>query len=226
MKTLTLSGWGQPSDALANIAPGAAVFDYSAYADTGQATQALRAFVDAEHVIGWSLGGQLALHAIAAGALQPRRLTLIGVPFQFVKNDVVVQAMDRFTFDTFRNNYATAPERTATRFHSLLAKGDREARAVMQGLSNHPEIANATRWLPWLDVLDHQPLSMLAMDAAPATTIIHGSQDAIVPVAQAHMLAAALPGARVDIWEGAAHAPHLHDGARLQAAMQQQRSAA
>lgn len=225
MKTLMLSGWGQPADAMAHVAPDAATFDYSVYATTEQAVEALHLFRDAEHIVGWSLGGQLALHAIAAGALHPRRLTLIGVPFQFVKGGAVDHGMDRFTFDTFRSNYATDPERTATRFHSLLAKGDREARSVMQGLSNHPEIANAARWLPWLDALDRQPPSMLALRIAPATTIIHGSQDAIVPVAQAHMLAAALPDARVDIWDGAAHAPHLHDSARLRSAMQQ-RSAA
>lgn len=217
MKTLTLSGWGQPADALDPIARDAICFDYSDYPDTARALEALRA-LNPDHVIGWSLGGQLALHAIVAGALNPKKLTLIAPAFQFVKGGTVDDGMDRFTFDTFRSNYATDPERTATRFHSLIAKGDSKMRNVMQGLRNHSQIAQAARWLPWLDALDREPVSRLSLAMVPPTTIIHGTQDAIVPVAQAHMLAQTLPKARVEIWEGVAHAPHLHDTERLRSA--------
>lgn len=218
MNILTLSGWGQPANALQAVVPESRTFDYSSYADSRAAIAALQSLPPPEHVIAWSLGGQLALHAIAAGALTPARLTLIGVPFQFVQGGAVHQAMDRFTFDTFRGNYAADPERTATRFHGLLAKGDRNPRGIMQGLKNHPAIADAARWLPWLDALDHEPVSGLSLTAVPATTIIHGAEDAIVPVAQAQLLAQALPHARVEIWEGVAHAPHLHDANRVRSA--------
>lgn len=219
MSTLTLSGWGTPADSVAAaVAPGAAVFDYSAHATMAQALGGLRAFHDAEHVMGWSLGGQLALHAIAAGVLRPKRLTLIATPYQFVKDANVTEAMDRFTFDTFRANYQTDPERTATRFNGLVAKGDRQMRAVMSRLALHERVEDTARWLPWLDTLDHAPVSSLQMLGAPQTTIIHGAQDAIVPVAQAQLLAQALPHARVEIWEGVAHAPHLHDADRLRSA--------
>lgn len=216
MSTLALSGWATPADSVAKaIAPEAASFDYSAHANIEQAINALKEFHDVEHIIGWSLGGQLALHAIASGALNPARLTLISTPFQFVQGGAVKQAMDRFTFDTFRTNYLADPERTATRFNSLVAKGDGQMREVMSKLDLHTDVTDTGRWLPWLDVLDRNPVSMLALASAPATTIIHGTQDTIVPVAQAQLLAEALPNARVELWEGVAHAPHLHDAARL-----------
>lgn len=60
----------------------------------------------------------------------------------------------------------------------------------------------------------------------PHATIIHGMADTIVPVAQATLLAEALPNARVELWDGVAHAPHLHDRARFIEAMGAQRSAA
>lgn len=216
MSILTLSGWGTPADAVANtIAPDAIRFDYSDYADLDEAMEALRTFQGIDHVIGWSLGGQLALHALAAGALNPSKLTLIATPFQFVKGGSVQQGMDRFTFDTFRENYTQAPERTATRFNGLVAKGDRQMRAVMSKLDLHAQVTDTNRWLPWLDSLDHDSVAKLALHGMPPTTIIHGSEDGIVPVAQAQLLASALPDARVEIWEGVAHAPHLHDAARL-----------
>lgn len=216
MSVLTLSGWGTPADSVANaLGAGAAVFDYSNYASLEESLAGLKKFRDAEHVIGWSLGGQLALHALAAGAINPARLTLIATPFQFVRGGAVTQGMDRFTFDTFRSNYAVDPARTATRFNGLVAKGDRQMRAIMSRLDLHPEVEDTGRWMPWLDALDHQPASALALKSAPRTTIIHGAEDTIVPVAQAQLLAQLLPGAEVKIWEGVAHAPHLHDAARL-----------
>ena len=85
MKTLTLSGWGQPFDTLSHLAPGAHAVDY---AHAANASEALRMIAsqggDAELVIGWSLGGQLAARAVAEGLLSPRLLVLIAAPFQFV----------------------------------------------------------------------------------------------------------------------------------------------
>lgn len=220
MSLLTFSGWGQPADALSHALQleHAQLFDYSHYAGMDPAIDALHG-THAEHVVAWSLGGQLALHAIARGALSADRLTLIGVPFQFVQTDAYADAMDRFTFETFCDNYARDPARTATRFQGLLAKGDSRFKQVMAAFRNHPQIDDAARWLPWLHALDHAPVAVIDLRHTPATTIIHGSEDGIVPVAQAHALAAALPHATVEMWQGVAHAPHLHAPERLRAVL-------
>ncbi|PZP84331.1 MAG: hypothetical protein DI582_09010 [Azospirillum brasilense] len=217
---LTFSGWGQPADALSHALqlPDAACFDYSQYAGLDAAIDALRG-TRAGHVVAWSLGGQLALHAMARGALLADRLTLLGVPFQFVQSDDYTHAMDRFTFDTFRDNYARDAARTASRFQGLVAKGDSRFRQVMAGFRSHPHIEDTTRWLPWLHALDDAPVSAITLAGVPATTIIHGSNDGIVPLAQTQALQAAMPHATVEVWEGAAHAPHLHDAQRLRAAL-------
>jgi len=213
---LTLSGWAQPSDAVARaIAPEAAWFDYSAYPNAAASFEALHTFREHEHVIGWSMGGQLALRAIAAGVLRPRKLTLIAAPYQFVRTPSLAQAMDTLTFTTFRENYVTDPERTAGRFHALVAKGDARFREVMSGLSHHAQVLDTGRWLPWLDDLGATSLAGLDLTAVPETSIIHGTHDAIVPIAQAQLLADAIPSARIERWEGVAHAPHLHDATRL-----------
>ena len=220
MNTLTLSGWATPADALAKaIAPEAATFDYSDYASASASFKGLKKFADAEHVIGWSMGGQLALRAIAAGVLRPKRLTLIGVPYQFVQSAAVTAAMDPFTFATFRENYIAQPERTASRFHALVAKGDRLFKDVASKIHLHHAAAQTDRWLPWFDDLGATTLAGVDFSAIRCATIIHGTADTIVPVAQATLLANALPNARLQQWEGVAHAPHLHDPARFIAAM-------
>lgn len=216
MNTLTLSGWTQPADDVARaLAIGAATFDYSEYTSAHAAFEALHAYGDTPHIVAWSLGAQLAMRAIAAGVLNPRHLTIIAAPYQFVQTPDFGTAMGETTFAMFRENYATNPARTKERFHGLVAKGDRDTRRILSLLGHHPQVENTVRWLPWLDELGSVSLQALDLSRVPPTLIVHGTQDAIVPVAQAQMLADQLPSASVSLWEGVAHAPHWHDGARL-----------
>lgn len=217
---LTLSGWTQPSDAVARaLAPDAATFDYSDYATLEASFEGLRAFADAEAIIAWSLGGQVALRAIAAGVLRPKRLTLIATPYQFVQSATRKHAMDAQTFQTFRDNYAQDPKRTSARFHALVAKGDSQASHILKQLEHHPAVLDTQCWLPWLDMLGTSNLDGIDLRHMPPTTIIHGTRDAIVPIQQARLLAEMLPQAWLEEWDGAAHAPHLHDRERLQEAL-------
>lgn len=220
MSTLTLSGWTQPADAL-NRALGleATTFDYSAHSSADAMFEALKPLRDVEHVVAWSLGGQLAVRAIAAGALAPKHLTLIAPPAKFVQSP---HGMDTLTFDRFRTNYAADPARTKQRFHALVAKGDRDMRRVLEGLEHHPEVENTARWLPWLDELGRVSLSAQELQNLPPTLLVHGASDAIVPLAQSEIFSS-MPNVKFDAWEGVAHAPHVHDAARLNAAIAQHR---
>lgn len=213
MKTLTLSGWTQPADALARALPGEYdVFDYSDYASPEASFEGLKKhFAHADSVIAWSMGGQLALRAIAAGALKPKQLTLLGVPWRFVG----AEGMGLRTFELFRDNYSADPARTKERFHALVAMGDAHHRRIKRELDHHPKVEDAARWLPWLDELGRHALSVTGFENIPPTLIIHGRGDAIVPHAQARKLYGMLPGATLSVWKDAGHAPHLHDTPRL-----------
>lgn len=215
MSTLLLSGWTQPADALLPVAEDGVLFDYSDYPSPLAAIEALRA-VKPRQVVAWSMGGQLALRAIAAGALAPEHLTLLAAPVQFV-GDVTLAGMDPTTYQLFRHSYVSDPARTKARFHGLVAKGDRQMRQVMEQLRHHPQVEDVARWLPWLEDLAAQRLDVSALASAPPTLIIHGMNDAIVPLAQSEYLARHLPQATLHRWADVAHAPHLHDAARLRA---------
>jgi pimeloyl-[acyl-carrier protein] methyl ester esterase len=211
MNILTLSGWTQPSDAITEHLPGAVYIDYSEYPDAVTSFDGLKPFATVPHVVAWSMGGQLALLAVRAGILTPKRLTLVAAPYQFVADNNVKEAMDPLIFDQFRENYARHPARSKTRFHALIAKGDRHHARVMAALRHHPQIEHTPRWLPWLDALGRTSLYGCDFSALPPTLLIHGENDAIVPCAQSNYLANALPHARLEQWPDCGHAPHLHD---------------
>lgn len=213
MSTILLSGWAQPADALAHLAPDAKLFDYSDYSAANEAIEALKA-INPTHVIAWSLGGQLALRGVAMGGLGLKHLTVIGAPLQFV-SDATLKGMDPTTYQLFRDSYANDPIRTKARLHALIAKDDREMKRVMSMLSHHPKVDNVAHWLPWLEDLAAHRLDVSALASAPPTLIIHGMNDAIVPFAQGEALAEALPHAQLNAWAEVGHAPHMHDAPRL-----------
>jgi pimeloyl-ACP methyl ester carboxylesterase len=190
----------------------AVLFDYSDYPNPGAAIEALGK-INPTHVVGWSMGGQLALRAITAGALVPKHLTLIAAPYRFVGAD----GMGDETFRLFRESYIADAARTKTRFHGLIAKGDAKQKQVMGMLGHHKQVLDTARWLPWLDALALHVVDVSTLASLPPTLIIHGMNDAIVPHAQSEHLAAHLPHAQLNRWAEVGHAPHAHDAARMQA---------
>lgn len=217
---LTLSGWGQPHDALKSIAPGATHIDYAGY---GSVEAALAAIADAgrghDTVIGWSLGGQLAARAIAAGSLKPKRLVLIAAPFRFVGGEI---GMGPDTYKKFCDNYARNPARTLTKAWALIHQGDTHAGYVEKQLEAQDKNAVLQQdWLRWLDEMDGFSFSAIPLTGMPETLLIHGEKDVVVTPGQSRHFAKLLPQAKLITLAGAGHAPHWHDTQAVAAAIKE-----
>jgi pimeloyl-[acyl-carrier protein] methyl ester esterase len=204
MNTATLSGWGQPHDALAHIAPGAV--EYARHTNVADALASIPA---SDTLIGWSLGGQLAVRAVATGLLKPSRLILIATPFQFVATPENPLGMKRDLFDKFRDNYARNPLRTLHKSGELILKGDRKDLRAHLDAQNKDAIA-AYDWLNWLTLLDGFTCENLNFSDFPPTLLIHGDNDAVVAHHQSETLARHIPNVTLKTLQGCGHAPHWH----------------
>lgn len=222
-RILTLSGWGQPHDALTAVAPGATHFDYTPYATIEEALAAIAREASAhEVVIGWSLGGQLAARAVADRLIRPKKLVLIAAPFQFVaeKNDTL--GMPRFTYDKFRDNYAKNPERTLKKAWELIHKDDVNSDIVRAQLEQYDPVHELEKdWLRWLALLDGFSFEGAALSHFPPTLLLHGDRDLVSSHAQSERFAKALPAAKLITYKGAGHAPHLHDTKAVRTAIEE-----
>ncbi|MDE3060947.1 MAG: alpha/beta fold hydrolase [Pseudomonadota bacterium] len=214
MRAMTLSGWGQPHDALKAIAPEATHVEYAHHESVPGALETIaRTGESHDLVIGWSLGGQLAVRAIAAGLLTPQRLVLIAAPFQFVEQPERRLGMKRDLYDKFRDNYARNPERTLHKAWELICLDDNRAddvRARLQAQDKTQVLAKD--WLRWLDMLDGFSCGDLDFGRFPPTLLIHGDRDAVVAAGQAQHFADRLAQPTVALMENAGHAPHWHNG--------------
>jgi len=213
MNTVTLSGWGQPHDALAAIAPNALHIDYARHHSVQAALLDIAAQAkNCDALIGWSLGGQLAVRAIISGLIKPRRLVLIASAFQFVAERPGELGMERFTYDKFRDNYARSPERTLAKAWELIAVDDIHAGRVKAHLNaqNKAEVL-AKDWLHWLTSLDGFTFEGSDFSRLPPTLLFHGENDVVVESAQSERFAEVIPDAKLMIFSACGHAPHWHD---------------
>jgi pimeloyl-ACP methyl ester carboxylesterase len=194
LSIITLTGWGQSLAAFAPIAPHATASDYMQYGSLDEWLMPLAAPCDI--LIGWSLGGQLALRA--APLLKPRLLVLIATPF----------ALAGSAFDAFTHEFTANPERTLRRFTLRMAQGDRCGKQV---IGHATPYHNTTHLAYWLKLLQETDAAHIDMSGVPPTLIFHGENDVIVPFAQAEQLAKHIPGSQLIAFEQCGHAPHYHN---------------
>lgn len=211
MKILTFSGWAQPYDSIQHLLPGSEAIDYASHDETSLFTYLSHTHADAELAIGWSLGGQLAVRAIANTVLNPKKLVLIAAPFQFVADQQFPHAMPKELFEIFYDNYKNDTARTVSKFTGLIAKGDSNQTHVESILRENTQGLDSERWRPWLYNLGHFSARALDFSHFPPTLIVHGEKDAIVKVEHARIYNQTIPASKIVVLPQVAHAPHLHD---------------
>ncbi len=213
-KILCISGWGQKFDSLESIFdPNFFVssLDYSAFDDVKEFFSSVDC--DSEIVMGWSLGGQLAIRLIERKILAPKLLILIAPPFQLVKDFRIQAGMAKSTFDEFYKNFTTAPSQTLKQFAILTAMNDRNAKEIARTLDiNEKNFANLAFWLRELEKFSCFDINFSNM---PRTLYFHGAGDMITHNSQAEYFQQRIKNFRLEIFKNCGHAPHLSDLERM-----------
>jgi len=212
MKALCLSGWGQPADALEPLAQlvgasdGVSV-DYMKM-PSEQALWAQLEMQDADIVFGWSLGGMLAVKAIAKGVLDPQMLVLLATPFQFVADMHMGQAMSPQDFARFEHDFRENSTRCMRRFQQMIASGDSRERKIYETVRGQGVITPYSE--EWLDWLRRSTLREVDFDLLPPALIFHGLDDRVVDGTQVDQFMEVYPRAEIVLMPACGHAPHLH----------------
>ncbi len=177
-------------------------------------------------LVGNSMGGFISTWLALASAARVRGLVLVspaGVSIQDPDN------ARRLAFIR-RTQPVLARLSRLQATHSVgVARRARLRRTVMRYATAHPErldprlVAEHIRWadgpgyLAALDALTTCPLRERLVEVAAPTLVVHGADDRLVPVADADVFAAAIPGARKLVYDDTGHLAMLEQPARFNA---------
>lgn len=215
MKTLGISGWLQPAEALQDLYPGIDPFRYNTLPDMRAAAQALAA-LKPEAVIGWSLGGVLAAQALLHPYYRPRKLVMMGSPFQYLASDEVPEGVSLTEYQALRMNYKEEPKRLARRLQGAINRGVAADCPLCPVAENY---ADKVAWLPWLEHLAATSFVQANFVHQPEVLVIHGGLDEVIAPAQAKYWQRIFPKVQVLMLSEASHAPHLQATALVQQAV-------
>lgn len=216
-KILCLSGWGQKFDSLEQVFSESffvSSFDYSRLNGVEEFfTEIESQKLNPDILIGWSLGGQLAIRLIERKILQPKLLILLAPPFQMVKDSRIQAGMAKATFEEFYQNFSAAPTQALKQFAILTAMNDQNAREIAHTLDVGEK--NFEQMKLWLKELERFSCFSLDFINMPRTLYFHGAGDMIVHSSQAEYFRERIKNLRLEIFKNCGHAPHLRDPERL-----------
>lgn len=166
---------------------------------------------------GWSLGGQVALSALARNPRHFRRLVLISSTPCFVSAADWPHGVAPMLLAGFARALRADSASLFARFGALVNQGDTRARELTRRLAtvygDGPPAAPAlAQGLDWLRDLDFRPL--LGKLAHPVL-LAHGAHDPLIPLSAAQSTRERLSNARLEVFPQAAHAPFLSDPERF-----------
>ena len=173
-------------------------------------------------VLGWSLGGAVALRWALLRPERIARLVLVATTPSFVVRDGWPNGMQDETLRKFGDELRVAYRLTLQRFLTLQTQGSEGGRATLAALRHQlfargePSAAALEQSLALVRSIDLR--ADLPSIRAPAL-VVSGDRDALAPRGAGAWLAQALPNATYVEIAGAAHAPFLsHRDAFLEAA--------
>jgi pimeloyl-[acyl-carrier protein] methyl ester esterase len=176
----------------------------------GLAEALLPQLPDRAVLVGWSLGGLVAMRMASSWPEKIHRLVFIGTTPCFVSRPDWPYAVVPNVFDGFAQNLTLNYEDTLRRFLALQAQGSGSMREVLRGLRirllSLPRPSN-TVLHGGLEILQKSDLRK-ALPSMPIN-IVHGSGDRLAPIDAARWLANQSVDGRLLEIPGAGHAPFL-----------------
>ncbi len=189
---------------------------FSSHVDTKRLTEIADRVADAiparTHLIGWSLGGQVALEIAHRRAAQINKLVLVGTTPRFVAGDNWPHGKKTVVLDDFAKRLNDDYPATIKSFLALQVLNQPHARKMIADLQEAvlargaPNMAQLSVGLNILRESDLRP--NLSTILAP-TLILQGDRDALTAESAAAWLAEQMPNATYVKIERAAHAPFL-----------------
>jgi pimeloyl-[acyl-carrier protein] methyl ester esterase len=162
-------------------------------------------------LVGWSLGGTLALAWASARPQQVAALVLVATTPNFAARDGWKEGWSAAALDEFERSLEDDCNATLQRFVALQCLGDCAERRIFRILRDQMrgELPSLIALQPALRFLREIDLRDLASRLQQPVLLIHGERDCVVSIEAARRLAHRIPGCRLRVFPECGHAPFL-----------------
>ncbi|MGD8569700.1 MAG: pimeloyl-ACP methyl ester esterase BioH [Gammaproteobacteria bacterium] len=163
-------------------------------------------------ILGWSLGGLVALNLALRNPQQVKNIILVTASPQFVRSDDWPCAVDKQVIDGFAADLIKDYRATILRFLTLQAMGSQQAKQAIRELkekvfiNGEPQLTALQKGLAILTQTNIRPQ---LSDIQCPVQIIVGNKDTLIPAASGPATGELLKNSRVNVIEGAAHTPFI-----------------
>jgi len=222
-----LSGWGQKFDSIESfISPEISKsnqlisLDYSNYLGYNDFKNNLNIPNNPDVIIGWSLGGQIALRLCAENFVKPKKLILIAPPFQLVKNHKIEAGMTEKLYEEFLKNLENSVDATMKKFAVLSIMNDKNKSEILNNLLISEN--NSKQLIIWLKELKQFSCFDLDFSKIPPTVYLMGKGDMIVHQLQVKYFEQRIKNFEIRYFENCGHAPHISNPELFNQILQEQ----
>jgi len=173
-------------------------------------------------LLGWSLGGQVAMRAALDHPHRITRLVLLAATPKFVAIEDWTRGMALADLEEFGAALKADPQATLLRFLSLQTRGMPGQKALLQQLRQTllaAPVACSEALAGGLAILRDTDLRAELPRLTQPTLVLHGALDTLTPLAAGAWLAETLSNVQYSALARAAHAPHLSHGEDVAAAI-------
>ena len=163
-------------------------------------------------VVGWSLGGQVAMRIALDYPEIVRKLVLVGSTPSFVNKKDWSAGITADVFNGFAENVNADYQNTMMQFLTLQCMGASDARSTVKLLRKkfaERPVPTTQTMQKALNILLETDLRAEVSNIRNSTLLIHGDRDTLAPVQAAHWMSQNLPEAYLRVISGASHAPFL-----------------
>jgi esterase/lipase len=219
-RIICLSGWGQSFDSIElslnddikeshNIVS----LDYLKFPSFNHFVNSIKLNYDPIAIIGWSLGGQLALRLCELKIFDPQILFLIAPPFQMVKDEKIQAGMSLKVYHEFYNNLQIVPSATLKKFTILSIMNDKNRNEIMANIKS--EDSKDCYLIYWLEELKKFTCFNIDFTKIPSCRFFIGNGDMIVHPLQVQYFKDRIIDCEINYFANCGHAPHLNDNQRF-----------
>jgi len=159
------------------------------------------------HLLGWSMGGQVALEMFKQDPKLIKSLILISSTPRFVESDDFKIGMNKAVFNKFNKGIKNDAKKTMDDFYHLMFTDNENASLPLSDLQS--QTPSQTTLLECMESFERFDYRKLLPQIDSPTLIFTGDKDKIIDPKASLFLSQEIKGSAVKVFKDTGHAPHL-----------------